>query len=355
MSDKNNQGEVDLIQLFRIIGNAFASLVSFVKRILIFIYDLVIRTILFFRKNAFKIGIAILIGFGLGYFFETKKKPVYSSSMIVKPNFDSTRQLYTNISYFNELRSSGREEDLSLLSNIFQIKPELAQTISSISIEPILEENDKITHYGTFLAELDSIPSADVKLSFTNYTDNIPYYVIDNHKINVVSTDRRVFSKLQEPIINSVEENEFFKRRRKLLEANIAQSDTILKGQLKDLDSLKGIYREVLLKNADKQSELPSGTILSLGNEKIELPDEVRLLYEARGINDKLIELNEQRSNLQTTTVNVISDMHPIGETVYSKFEDKRVLFPLIFGFLTIALILLIEFNKYLNKYQNKE
>ena len=84
------------------------------------------------------------------------------------------------------------------------------------------------------------------------------------------------------------------------------------------------------------------------------MPDELRLYEEARSINDKIIELNEQRSNLETTTVNVISNLNPIGQAKKDFLTNKYVI-AMLFAFASIVIILLIEFNKYLINYEKKK
>lgn len=351
MSENNKQEEIDLVQLLRLLGESLGKFFNFIGKILFFIYDFIIKTIIYFKSHFLKIAIAAAVGLGVGYFVEKTVSHTYESSMVVKPNFESTRQLYANIKYYN-LLIRNRQDDK--LTRIFEgkITKEQAQKLKSISIEPILEENDKITYYNDFVKSLDSVP--DVTLDFKKFSENIPAHEIENHKITVTSSDELIFEHLQEPIINSVEENSFFKRRRQLLEGNIEQSNRILSGQLTDIDSLKGIYRQVLVKNAENSETKKDGTIFNFGQDKTDLPDELRLYEEARSINDKIIELNEQRSNLETTTVNVISNLNPIGQAKKSYLTNKYVI-AIIFALAALAIILLLEFNKYLINYEKKK
>ena len=351
MSENNKQEEIDLIQLFNLIGNSFRSFFSFIGKIILSVFYFIIETIIYLKRHLLKIAIAALIGLIAGYFIEKTISHTYESSMVVKPNFDSTRQLYANIKYYNLLIKNKQNDKLS---RIFEGKITKEQTakLQSISIEPILEENDKITYYNDFVKSLDSVP--DVKLDFKSFSENIPAHEIENHKITITSSDEYIFEHLQEPIINSVEENSFFKRRRQLLEGNIEQSNKILSGQLTDIDSLKGIYRQVLVKNAENDETRKDGTIFNFGQDKSDMPDELRLYEEARSINDKIIELNEQRSNLETTTVNVISNLNPIGQAKKDFLTNKYVI-AMLFAFASIVIILLIEFNKYLINYEKKK
>ena len=351
MSENNKQEEIDLIQLLRLIGESIRRFFAFIGKILFFIYDLIIKTIIFIKSHFLKIAVAAVVGLVVGYFVEKYSNHLYESSMVVKPNFDSTRQLYANIKYYNLLIEN--KQNIKLVK-VFENKISESQALKlkSIEIEPILEENDKITHYNNFIKELDSIP--DVKLDFKKFSDNIPAHEIENHKITITTTDENIFEFLQEPIINSVEENKFFKRRRRLLEGNIEQSNKILSGQLSDIDSLKGIYRQVLVKNAENNETRKDGTIFNFGQDKSDLPDELRLYEEARSINDKIIDLNEQRSNLETTTVNVVSNLNPIGQPKRNFLKNKYTI-SILFASFTFLIIILLKFNNFLVNYEKKK
>ncbi|MEN8965669.1 MAG: hypothetical protein ABF250_06750, partial [Polaribacter sp.] len=99
-SHNNNEEEVDLGSLFKIIGKGFQNLFNFIGNIFKGIFHFFISILIFLKDNIVKIGIAAFIGFAIGVFIQVKSADKYESQMLVQPNFKSANQLYNNISYY---------------------------------------------------------------------------------------------------------------------------------------------------------------------------------------------------------------------------------------------------------------
>src|SRR5690606_38340730 len=104
--------EVDLGQLFKIIGNAFERFFKFIGSIFMGIFGIIILFLLFIQKNLIKFAIVGIIGLIIGFYLDYKKEPRFISSMVLEPNFNSVQQLYNNISFYNELAVA--EDSLAL-------------------------------------------------------------------------------------------------------------------------------------------------------------------------------------------------------------------------------------------------
>ena len=95
--------EVDLGQLFKMIGNMFDRLFQFIGGIFKSVFSVIIYTIKAVISNFKIIVLAMVLAGVIGYALEKTKQPVFTSSMLVKPYFDSKFQLVTNIKYYNAL------------------------------------------------------------------------------------------------------------------------------------------------------------------------------------------------------------------------------------------------------------
>ena len=124
-TDKNkNEEEVDLGSLFVIIGNGFNNFFNFIGSVFKGIFHSLIITLLFFKQHLLKILVAGLLGFIFGAYLDYDKGVIYESKMLVKPNFNSTKQLYGNILFYNDLVN---QKEYKLLMETFQINQEEAE------------------------------------------------------------------------------------------------------------------------------------------------------------------------------------------------------------------------------------
>ena len=341
-SHNNNEEEVDLGSLFKIIGKGFQNLFNFIGNIFKGIFHFFISILIFLKDNIVKIGIASFIGFAIGVFIQVKSADKYESQMLVQPNFKSANQLYNNISYYNDLV---KQKDTANIQKTFKIDKETAASLKKFTIEPIINENDIINSYNDFILDVDtttvkSYNFEDFKASFSLLDYKI-------HKINVVSEKNDVFDKLDEVILSSVIKNKYFNRVKELTNENLNRTDSLLRTNLAQIDSLRVVYMKVMLEEAKKQN---SGTSIDLGG-KMRTTKELELFETNREINEELEDIVKDKSE-KYEVINVISNFQPIGSEI--KGVTRNIAFQLsVLGALAmIFILLLIKVNSYLNNYK---
>ena len=341
-SHNNNEEEVDLGSLFKIIGKGFQNLFNFIGNIFKGIFHFFISILIFLKDNIVKIGIAAFIGFAIGVFIQVKSADKYESQMLVQPNFKSANQLYNNISYYNDLV---KQKDTANIQKTFKIDKETAASLKKFTIEPIINENDIINSYNDFILDVDtttvkSYNFEDFKASFSLLDYKI-------HKINVVSEKNDVFNKLDEVILSSVIKNKYFNRVKELTNENLNRTDSLLRTNLAQIDSLRVVYTKVMLEEAKKQN---SGTSIDLGG-KMRTTKELELFETNRKINAELEDIVKDKSE-KYEVINVISNFQPIGSEI--KGVTRNIAFQLsVLGALSmIFILLLIKVNSYLNNYK---
>ena len=341
-SHNNNEEEVDLGSLFKIIGKGFQNLFNFIGNIFKGIFHFFISILIFLKDNIVKIGIASFIGFAIGVFIQVKSADKYESQMLVQPNFKSANQLYNNISYYNDLV---KQKDTANIQKTFKIDKETAASLKKFTIEPIINENDIINSYNDFILDVDtttvkSYNFEDFKASFSLLDYKI-------HKINVVSEKNDVFDKLDEVILSSVIKNKYFNRVKELTNENLNRTDSLLRTNLAQIDSLRVVYTKVMLEEAKKQN---SGTSIDLGG-KMRTTKELELFETNREINEELEDIVKDKSE-KYEVINVISNFQPIGSEI--KGVTRNIAFQLsVLGALAmIFILLLIKVNSYLNNYK---
>lgn len=343
--NQNSSDEIDLGQLFQMIGRGFQKFFNFIGSIFKGIFHLIILFLLFVQKNIIVIAAAVIIG-GVGGFILDRATPEkYISRMVVEPNFNSVQQLYNNIDFYNDL---AKAEDSVALATALNITEHEASTIKEIFTDSYSDENQKIKLFDQFIKELDT--TTIKAIDYENYLENFNSLDARFHQISVISTDNKVAKKAQPAIINSISVNEYFKLQKKINDENLDLQEEIYQKQLIELDSLQSLYRTVLVKEADKPMQ---GTSINMAQTGESRSRELALIQEKDILKEKLVELNEERAN-KSTIINVISDFPTRGVELRGIWNSYKFKLPIALLILVFGILALLEINKYLKSYSKK-
>jgi len=345
-SDSQNQEEdVDIGQLFLLIGRGFSSIVKFIASIFITLGSWILKLILFVRSNLKKLILGALLGAIVGgiyqYGFRDTK---YESSMTVQPNFGSAVQLYKNIDYYQSLVE---QEDLERLADGFKLSNEEAESISWIEVEPYSNDNQIILSYKSFIENLDT---TTVKLiDYETFAKAQPVESFKYHVVTVSSKDKYIFNKLETPIINSIIENTYYDKVKSTSYSNLISRKNALEGSMIELDSLRSLYKKVLLAESKKEK---SGTNIFMANIAAN-NKEVIVFDKYMTMNQELIDVNK-RITEENEVINVVSSFNSIGMEVKGWYKNFAFI-GFVGGFLfVLVLISLMEVNKLLIAYEKK-
>ncbi|MDX1365831.1 MAG: hypothetical protein R3243_16620, partial [Arenibacter latericius] len=149
----SSSDEIDLGQLFQLIGNGLKKLFLFLGNIFKSIFHVIILFLLFLQRHFLKFVITGVIGLALGIYLDMTKEPRYLSTMVVEPNFNSVQQLYNNINFYNELAEA---KDSIALAEALDISVKEASYISKFEVESYSDENQKVQLFDKFVRSLDS-------------------------------------------------------------------------------------------------------------------------------------------------------------------------------------------------------
>jgi hypothetical protein len=344
MAKKQNipqNDEVDLGNLFKIIGKGFKNLFNAIAWFLSWLFNLLVQLLIFFRNNLLKLGVSMIIGAVIGLFLDLNTPKPYYSNMVVEPNFKSTQQLYSHILFYHELV---KQKETDQLASILSISPEEAKDLKGFYVEPIRNENEKYEFFISFIETKDTaiIKRIDLESFKKAFTD----YDYRYHKITVKSNSNHIFEKLRDPIVSSIGNNAYFKNQKKINDENLLQNELVLKKSLLEVDSLRKIYNEVLLLEA-KKAETGTSITLAEGAKKTA---ELELFSESLVLNKELIENNLERAET-TEIINVVSDFTKSGSKEREWYKKYTFILGLGFGVLMLLMILLKHLNSYLRKY----
>jgi len=341
-NQNNNEEEVDLGSLFVIIGRGFSTLFNFIGTFFKFIFLSVIKALVFLKKNFRPIGIAVIIGGVIGGVKEFNKEDLFYSQLMLEPNFKSTRQLYNNVNYYNDLV---KQKDTAILQKIFNLEMSVAASLRKFQIQPVQIDSDIINSYNSLILSLDTLSVKSFgyesfKESFTNYDYKF-------HRITVRAEKNDVFDKLADVIISSVVNNNFFNRIKTITNKNLNRTDSLYRQNLIQVDTLRNVYMKVMIEESKKQT---SGTSIDLGGQKSKTK-EIDLFETNRKINQDLEEIAIKKST-EYDVINIISNFQPIGTKVNFITENYIFLFGVFGGGFMIFWLLLRQLNTYLENYK---
>ena len=339
---QNNSDEIDLGQLFQMIGRAFQKFFNFIGSIFKGIFHLIILFLLFIQKNIILLAITVLVGGLGGYFLDNSVPPKYISKMLVEPNFNSVQQLYNNIEFYNDL---AKAKDSVALATALNITEGEAASIKEMFVDSYSDENQKVELFDKFVRSLDT--TTRKAIDYEDYLKNFNSMDARFHQISLISTDSRVAKKAQAAIINSISVNNYFKLQKRISDENLSLQDTIYKNQLIEIDSLQSLYRVVLVKEADRPMQ---GTSINLAEGTDTRSRELSLIREKDILKQKLVELNEERAN-KSTIINVISDFPARGVEEKGIFKTYKFKLTLALLVLVLGVVALVAVNKYLKGY----
>jgi len=123
--------EVDLGQLFKLIGKAFDRFFKFIGSIFNKLFLAFVWFVFFIKKHILKLFIAGVLGIALSLILEKTSEPVYKSYVTVKQNYPTGENLYNSIGYYNDLVN---QKDIVTLKNTLNIKETEAASILDFDI-----------------------------------------------------------------------------------------------------------------------------------------------------------------------------------------------------------------------------
>ena len=329
--------EVDLGQLFKLIGSAFDRLFNFISSIFKSIFSVLIFLLKAILRNFKIISISMFVAAVAGFALQKAKATVYESEMLVKPYFDSKYQLITNINYYNALIA---DKDFQQLGRLFDIDEVNAEQLLEFEIEPGPEtENDRILEYEQFIKQVDSVRAQDIY--FEEFIENRSIYSGTLYQIKVKSFKKDIFRSLEQGL-NSTFTNTYSIKKMQKRDSLIAIDRLRIVNSLKEVDSLQEVYIEVL-KNESNSNATGTVTLkdgMSLVQERVKTR-EYELLERELKLREELTILDSQKVE-EDVYFDTLSSFQDLGAVSYSLWTNYKLIFPIIM-FLILAMTYFIR------------
>ena len=353
MSEQNKptpqNEEVDLGQLFKILGNTFQKIFGFLNEIFKGLFKILILFLAHLIQTAKWYALAVIIGLMIGYFLDKSAQREYTASMFIETKFNSSRQVYEVIKDFNQLASS--ENDKEEVARRLGIPKEKAESLKGFDIEADIDENKLVKSFVDFKKGLDSV--AKEEYNFKEYKEAQADYNFSRHKITVVSTNQFIFKDIEDKLISEFLTNDYIKNLVRVNLENLDKLEKTIDSEIEELNALVKTYLEIRQTEAKKEFKASQGTNFYIsGTEKSELiKDEAALV-------NKIYQLEKEKQSIAVLRVenlqqvNLISGFSDSGYEIYEWYDKKTLVMPIAFILILFLFFTSTNFVKFV-KAQN--
>ena len=176
-TNQSQEEEIDLGNLFKIIGKGFLNLFNFIASIFVGLYNVFILLLIHFYKRTKWYLLVLIVGLVAGYLIDKKSDELYGANLFLETNFGSARQVYENIKNLHQLASI--DKDTVQLSIILNLTVDEAATLKGFYINPDFDQNILIQQYSAYKEQLDSVALSEV--TFDEYVEELKFYSYKTH------------------------------------------------------------------------------------------------------------------------------------------------------------------------------
>jgi hypothetical protein len=348
VSDKNQNEEVDLGQLFNAIGKLFDRLFKFLGNVVKWLFS----SIIYLLKpivNNFKIitivlMAALILGFTTDKFLKT---PVYVSDMLVKPYYDSKYQLSNNVEYFNDLINSGNYKELS---NIFEIDSlTSAKQLIGFEIEIGPEtQYDLLKEYDSYIQSIDS--ALAVKITYEDYIEKRELLAGSVFSIKAKSTNRDIFPSLERGFIKTFENQYSTMLKKRKDSIRQVQRQNYLE-ELDRIESLQETYLEIKKSESNKgEVQLGVDGLIPLIQEKT-VTKEYELFQEELKIRNSL-RILEENAIEESEFYDILASFEEVGSKENEFYNRYTLMFPTLAFIIMVIFYVTIKLFKFIKEYK---
>jgi len=318
-STQNNSDEIDLGQLFQLIGRGFNA-----------IFRWILRVFLYLKKNMLLLIGLVVVGLAIGYGLNQIISKKYKTEVIVKPQIESKNYLYDVVS---EIQSNIKSKDTLFFKSI---------GVENIDFKGLNIEINRVVEIGNAESDLKYL---ELLQSFEN-TDAISDIVRAelqnkssfNHRITFYYKDTAFGKQFAEQILNYINTNAYFNGLLEVYKSNAAARIKEDEKLLEQVDQIITNYTKGLVNNGGSSS---NDKIVLDNQEQVNIADIFQ--YKTgliRDIETKKLELEERKE-----PVSIINLGQPQVEQK-SFFGKSIVLIPVIFVSVFFMLSALVYLNR---------
>ena len=316
---QHNSDEIDLGQLFQLIGKGFNK-----------IFISLLRVFMYFKKNIFILLGLLVLGAGIGYGLSKISTKKLKAEVIVKPTIESKNYLYDVV---DEIQPNIKSKNIEFFNDIGLPVDNLEGF--EISIGPV--DDGKVTSESEmkFLELLQNFDAESVAGIVRAELQNKTSYT---HRITFNYSKANNGQLFAEKVMDYINSNEYFDGLIEIYRENATSRIEENKKLLKQVDEIIVNYSKTIAQNNSSSS---TDRIVLDNQERIDITGLLKLKsFLIKEIESKKIELKNR-----TEIIRVVN-FGKTQEDRKSFFGKEVILIPLIL----LGLFFLYSFLKYLNR-----
>jgi hypothetical protein len=277
----NETNEIDLLELFRIIGNSIKSFLLSVFKGLIFLF-------FFGIKKVHWILLAVILGLVMGNIMFSISPRYYSSDLIAQPNGIPATDMVEYINELEKFASSGNPEALAISLNI---SDSIAENIISIKAFHYLDVNK------------DDMPDlVDLENEY-NPRDTTVRIFQNRFFVQVNVLDYKIFNHVKTGLNSYIETNDYLTRLNRIRKNELNELISFSENEINKLDSLQNV--DYFEKDENFSSANENRLIfLSETDKKMYYLDKQRLVQQKQRF--------EKELEMSTEPITIIKDFTPL-------------------------------------------
>ena len=349
----NNSEEVDLGQLFKLIGTIFDRFFNFIRNIFKNIFLAFVWAILLIKKRIIILALSGISGLIIGTLSSKTVAAKYESSVTVVQNYPTGENLYNSVGYYNDLL---KQKDHETLGVVLDLDLERTKSILSFRVEPVVSENEKLLAFNKYMKQLDSL--AATKIEYDDFLVNNEDHTHKYQQIRIESSERNSFKSVFENIVASINKNSFFLNEQRKDIVELTQIKAALELALDKSASLQETYKRVLEQgiDADQASKTSEIGITFEGSSETDKTKEYDLYQSDLDLRSQLVQIDRDLLDKQYI-VEMISNKQDSGSASTTKslfgIELNSTLFLGVLALLVAMAVLFgLEFLKFIEKFK---
>lgn len=315
MAQHHTSEEIDLRYIFKKSNDFFKRIVRSFFQILDF-----------FKKYFIIVIVLLILGFGYGYYKDSKVVPSYTNEVLVIPNFESVDYLYDKIEVINNKISSG---DTLYLQQVVDTN---FRKLRNIKIEPIV---DIYNFVSKSYRNYDVLRLFAEKQDFSEYIEDLStskYYKYHRMEISVSGNDSS--EKMIADLFTFLNGNEHFKEYQKVFVENN-------KFEIKEYHNMVTQIDSLLKANA----QMNATANVNITNSA----DLFQLITRKKEILEEIVQLKTQEIDYNYPIKIVNADYNLETKSFLSL--SNKVKYPILFVFLFSMVFLVLYIVKSLKRY----
>jgi hypothetical protein len=219
MSTTSQEQEIDLSQIGKSISKVFQNIINKFFDLLFFI-----------QKKIIIVAVLFILGVGLGFFLD--KEPNYTNDIVVIPNFGSNEYLYEKV---NLISLKLKEKDEAFFKGIGISNIKDFNSIEILPINGIYNFINSETQKENFEFIKLMAEGGDVEKIITDDVTSRNYYL---HNINIKTTVAYQKKDLVEPILNYLQQTDYFTKLQKVYKTNLVEKVAANKLLITQIDQI---------------------------------------------------------------------------------------------------------------------